>query len=124
MTIRKHFQYLTLFFFLMSFGCTRCGSGAPTVIGDFSISFIEIGDSFPSVDLIDLEFLPGQNGELIVIRQGGTLHYLKSDFSLLAQTAQISVQAGGEQGLLNIAADPDYASNHFIYLYYTAPGGA
>lgn len=73
-------------------------------------------------DLIDLEFLPGQNGESIVIGLGGTVRYLKDDFTPLSDTVSISVDGDNEQGLLNVVADPEYASNHFIYLYYTVPG--
>ncbi len=73
-------------------------------------------------DLIDLEFLPGQNGEAIAIGLGGTIYYLRSDFTPLAQTASIPVDDDSEQGLLNVVADPDYASNGQIYLYYTVQG--
>ena len=27
----------------------------------------------------------------------------------------------GERGLLGVAFDPDFAANHFVYVYYTAP---
>lgn len=32
----------------------------------------------------------------------------------------LTVNSSGERGLLGIAFDPDFASNQFIYLYYTA----
>jgi aldose sugar dehydrogenase len=38
-------------------------------------------------------------------------------------TIRVTQQAGSEWGLLGIAVDPDFASNHFVYVYYTAPGG-
>ena len=42
----------------------------------------------------------------------------------LVQTefCQISVATSGEQGLLGITLDPAFAQNHFVYVYYTAPG--
>jgi len=83
-----------------------------------------VGSSFGASNLIDLEFLPGQNGELIVIGKDGTVYYVKTDFSPLAQTASVSVLDDGEQGLLNVAADPDYATNKFIYLYFTSSDGS
>ncbi|HKY61976.1 MAG TPA: PQQ-dependent sugar dehydrogenase [bacterium] len=73
-------------------------------------------------DLIDLEFLPGRNGESIAIGLGGTVYYLRADFTPLSQTASIAVDDDNEQGLLNVAADPDYGSNGQIYLYYTVEG--
>ena len=36
--------------------------------------------------------------------------------------ALISVSAGGEQGLLGLTLDPNFSSNHYVYVYYTAPG--
>jgi glucose/arabinose dehydrogenase len=35
---------------------------------------------------------------------------------------QISVATNGEQGLLGLTLDPAFAQNHFVYVYYTAPG--
>ncbi len=38
-------------------------------------------------------------------------------------TLEVTEQAGSEWGLLGLVLDPDFASNHFVYVYYTAPGG-
>ena len=35
---------------------------------------------------------------------------------------QISVATSGEQGLLGLTLDPNFAQNHFVYVYYTVPG--
>jgi glucose/arabinose dehydrogenase len=35
---------------------------------------------------------------------------------------QISVSTSGEQGLLGLTLDPNFSSNHYVYLYYTALG--
>ena len=32
----------------------------------------------------------------------------------------LDVDADGERGLLGVAFDPDFASNHYVYVYYTA----
>jgi len=56
-----------------------------------------------------------------VITKDGTIFYVRSDFSILSQTVTIDVASSGEQGLLNIAADPNYASNFYIYIYFTDP---
>ena len=83
------------------------------------IQFTPVGDPLAD-DLTDLEFLPDQNGEAIASSKGGELFYLRADFTALNETPQVDVEDGGERGLLGIAADPDYATNHFIYLFYTA----
>jgi glucose/arabinose dehydrogenase len=44
---------------------------------------------------------------------------------LLATSAlSLTVTSTGERGLLGIAVDPDFATNQYIYLYYTVPAGA
>src|SRR3990167_145788 len=90
-----------------------------TVIG---IKFTEVGDEFPAPMLVDLEFLPGTNGELIAISLDGNIYYLTSDFKILSQSQNLVVGLEFEQGLLNVVADPDYALNHYIYLFYTTVG--
>jgi glucose/arabinose dehydrogenase len=35
---------------------------------------------------------------------------------------QISISALGEQGLLGLTLDPNFSSNHYVYVYYTTPG--
>ncbi|KAB2838971.1 PQQ-dependent sugar dehydrogenase, partial [bacterium] len=53
-----------------------------------------------------------------------TVYYLRTDLTPLSQTVSISVGTGNEQGLLNVAADPDYAQNGYVYFYYTLPDGS
>ena len=36
--------------------------------------------------------------------------------------ARVAVSTQGEGGLLGLAIDPDFARNHFVYLYYTTTG--
>lgn len=87
------------------------------------ITFTPVGSAFPESDLIDLEFLPSQNGDAIVIGQGGAVYYMRNNFEPLNQVDSIEIESGGERGLLAVAADPLYASNCYVYFYFTAPGG-
>jgi glucose/arabinose dehydrogenase len=57
-------------------------------------------------------FVAQQTGALRVIDAGGTL--LPTPFVTL------SVDSRGERGLLGIAFDPTFATNNFVYVYYTA----
>lgn len=128
-------KFFIFFLFLpFTFLCFHCGNGtgsqdgSGTNDGDDTLSFSGItfnavGTALPSNDLINIEFLPGQNGESIVIGQAGGVYYLRNDFTALSQTASVTVEYDGEQGLLNVCADPDYASNHYVYFYYTVSGG-
>lgn len=66
-----------------------------------------------------LAFTP--DGRLLVTTQGGTVRVV-SGGALLATPALAlgsAVCSNGERGLLGIAVDPAFASNHWIYLFYT-----
>src|SRR5262245_44274542 len=86
------------------------------------IQFSPVGDPV-DFGLIDLEFLPGQNGAGIVITVDGKIYYLKPGFLPLSVHETIEVGHGTDQGLFNVIADPFFESNHFIYLSYTRPDG-
>ena len=34
----------------------------------------------------------------------------------------LTVDSTGERGLLGVTFDPNFASNQFVYVYYTVPG--
>jgi glucose/arabinose dehydrogenase len=64
-----------------------------------------------------MSFAP--DGRLFVCEQGGRLRIVKNG-SLLAQPfVSVSVNSSGERGLLGVAIDPEFASNRFVYVYYT-----
>ncbi|HSA59381.1 MAG TPA: PQQ-dependent sugar dehydrogenase [bacterium] len=102
-------------FALNPFGCSSSKKDV--------VVFTPVGASFGTANLIDLEFLPGTDGEAVVIAKDGTVFYMTKDFAPLAQTVTVGVLDEDEQGLLNVVADPGYADNHFIYLYGTLPTG-
>jgi len=59
------------------------------------------------------------DGRLFVCLQGGQLRVIKNVALLPTPFVTISVDNAGERGLLGVAFDPNFASNNFIYLYYT-----
>jgi len=65
-----------------------------------------------------MEFAP--DGRLFVAEQRGTLRVVKAG-GKLATFLDISgkVDPTGERGLLGVAFDPSFSSNHYVYLYYT-----
>ncbi|MCU1386372.1 MAG: hypothetical protein JWL71_5069, partial [Acidobacteria bacterium] len=69
-----------------------------------------------------MQFAP--DGRLFVSEQGGRLRVVKDGTLLSKPFVSITVNASGERGLLGIAFDPAFASNHWIYLYYTATAPA
>jgi glucose/arabinose dehydrogenase len=70
-----------------------------------------------------MEFAP--DGRLFVLEQGGNVKLVHSDGTTFT-ALHLNVDSAGERGLLGIAFDPNFATNHFVYLYYTNPnaGGA
>ena len=59
------------------------------------------------------------DGRIFVCQQGGSLRVIKDGALLSTPFLTLSVDASGERGLLGIAFDPNFASNNFIYVYYT-----
>ncbi len=60
------------------------------------------------------------DGRIFVAEQGGKLRVIKNGVLLPGPFATAPVNAAGERGLLGVAFDPDFATNHFVYVYYTA----
>jgi glucose/arabinose dehydrogenase len=61
------------------------------------------------------------DGRIFVCLQGGSLRVIKNGALLPTPFVTVSVDATGERGLLGIAFDPNFASNNFLYVYYTVP---
>jgi glucose/arabinose dehydrogenase len=68
-----------------------------------------------------MEFAP--DGRLFVCQQTGQLRIIKNGGLLTTPFVSLTVDSAGERGLLGIAFDPNFASNHFVYVYHTVPGG-
>lgn len=64
-----------------------------------------------------MDFAP--DGRLFVCQQGGQLRVIENGILLAAPFVTITTTANGERGLLGIAFDPNFASNQFVYVYYT-----
>ena len=65
-----------------------------------------------------MEFAP--DGRLFVLEQAGNVKLVHDDGTTWT-ALHLNVDSQGERGLLGIAFDPDFATNHFVYLYYTNP---
>lgn len=61
------------------------------------------------------------DGRIFVAEQSGRLRVIKNGTLLAAPFVDLSgvVDSRGERGLLGIAFDPAFASNGYVYLYYT-----
>ena len=69
---------------------------------------------------------PGASGALYVVEQAGGIVSLAERQDGATQPfldIRSKVRSGGEQGLLSMAFDPRYATNHFFYVDYTDLNG-
>jgi glucose/arabinose dehydrogenase len=70
---------------------------------------------------------PGDYNRLFIVRQTGQIDILNLETGTVNATPFLdihtSIRSGGEQGLLGMAFDPDYAVNGKFYLDFTVNGG-
>jgi len=69
----------------------------------------------------------GDSGRLFIVQQNGQIRILNLTTGTLNPTPFLTLTGlitGGEQGLLGMAFDPNYATNGKFYLNFTVPGGA
>jgi|SRR5215217_7501281 len=88
--------------------------GAAILPTDFTDSQFVSGLTDPT----DMEFAP--DGRLFITEDAGRLRIAKPD-GTLATFLDIStkVDSTGERGLLALTFDPNFSTNHYVYLHYT-----
>jgi glucose/arabinose dehydrogenase len=93
-------------------------AGAATVPEGFADREIASGLVSPAA----MTVLP--DGRILVVQQDGVIRTIKND--VLQPTNFLAVQnvdTFAERGCLGIAADPNFAANHFIYIFCTITDG-
>jgi glucose/arabinose dehydrogenase len=69
-----------------------------------------------------MDFAPDGSGRLFVAEQGGTLRVIAGGQLLGTPFLSLNVDSTGERGLLGVAFDPNFATDSYVYVYYTVPG--
>jgi glucose/arabinose dehydrogenase len=87
---------------------------AATLPSGFSETLVAGGLASPTA----MQFAP--DGRLFVAEQGGRLRVIRDGVLLPTPFLTVTVSSVGERGLLGVAFDPQFATNHFVYVYYTA----
>lgn len=64
------------------------------------------------------------DGRLFVSEKDGALRVIKNGQLLATPFMTLTVNTDNERGLMGIAFDPGFASNRFIYAYYTSTSGS
>lgn len=95
------------------------GLESRTLLTSLPAGFSEtlIAGGLGSVTSFDL--LP--DGRVLVAAQNGVLHVVKNGATLPTPFLQLTVDSNGERGLIGVVHDPNFQSNHFIYVYHTVP---
>ncbi len=94
---------------------TSSTAAAPTVPSGFTDSQFVAGISGGTA----MAFAP--DGRLFVTEQGGRLRVVKNGVLLETPFLTVTVDSSGERGLLGVTFDPAFASNGYVYVYYTTP---
>ncbi|MBC7785177.1 MAG: PQQ-dependent sugar dehydrogenase, partial [Burkholderiales bacterium] len=89
-----------------------------TVISGFQESLVAGGLS----RAVQMDFAP--DGRLFVTQQDGKLRVIKNGSLLATPFVTVPSHNTGESGLIGITFDPNFASNKYLYIYYTRPDGA
>ena len=102
--------------------------GPTPVPGPGSLPELEVEPAFPGVSLgrmVHLTFPPGGGERLYLVLQPGLIVSFdnRQDVEALAVFLNITERVsdrGNEEGLLGLAFDPEYESNGYFYVYYSA----
>ncbi len=97
--------------------CSATSVRAATLPVGFSEALVASGLSSPTA----MQFAP--DGRLFVCQQTGALRVIKNGALLAPSFVSLTVDPSGERGLLGVAFDPNFATNQYVYVYYTVPGG-
>src|SRR5687767_7290253 len=87
---------------------------AATLPSGFSETRVATGLASPTA----MAFAP--DGRLFVAQQSGALRVIRNGSLLPTPFVTVTVDSLGERGLLGIAFDPNFATNRYVYVYYTA----
>lgn len=60
------------------------------------------------------------DGRVFVAQQNGVIRIIENDVLLPTPFASLAADGSGERGLEGITLDPNFATNHYVYVYYTA----
>jgi len=97
-------------------GLTLCLGTGPSALVPESFSNTQVVDGLQNPTA--MAFAP--DGRLFVCLQGGDVRVIKDGTLLPSPFTTVNVDSAGERGLLGIAFDPNFTTNGYLYVYYTA----
>jgi glucose/arabinose dehydrogenase len=94
--------------------CLSLSVRASTLPGGFTETQLAKG-----LDPTNLEVAP--DGRIFVTEKNGKVHIIKNGALLARPFLSLTVDNFNERGLMSLIFDPDFASNGYVYVYYTVP---
>ena len=98
---------------------------SPGIAATLPVGFTETQVATALASPTAMQFAP--DGRLFICEQGGRLRVVKDGALLPTPFLTIpsgAINSAGERGLLGVAFDPAFATNRFVYVYYTATSPA
>lgn len=100
---------------ILAFGTLVSSAGAQTVTdSSLGVTTYRTGFSSPT----GFTFLP-DNRLFVIEKATGRVRLVSATSSTATTALDLAVNSNSERGLLGIALDPDFATNQFVYLYYS-----
>ena len=63
-----------------------------------------------------------KNGKILFIERRGAVKQYDPESGNISVIAELEVHTEFEDGLMGLTLDPDFESNHWVYMYYSPPG--
>jgi glucose/arabinose dehydrogenase len=101
---------------IIALAALASAASAATLPAGFQETTVASGLASPTA------FAIAPDGRIFVCQQGGQLRVVKNGALLATPFLTVTVDSAGERGLLGVAFDPAFPTNHFVYVYYTVPG--
>lgn len=110
------------FLLLLALALASCGGGGSGGGGNnggmLTAQLVTDGATFPTA----LRFLP--DGDILFTEKNtGNVRIIENGALLPDPVFHVDVNTSGERGLLGLAVDPNFASNNFVYIFYTKSSG-
>lgn len=98
------------------------GNGSP---GDVSYEVVEAFPNLSFTEPLDLQHAGDGSGRLFVVEKSGVIRVFENDSTVSSSSVFLDIQdrvddSGSEEGLLGLAFHPNYESNGYFYVNYTA----
>lgn len=106
--------FLSCLLFVTALGSISCGGGSSYAPAGFTREVAATGLTLP----VAMAFAP--DGRVFVTEKEGKIRVVKDGVVLETPFATIPVDIVNDHGLAGITLDPNFATNGYVYVYYTA----